>query len=69
MTSEAKIFITQNCGELFCMACTGPEIWEIYYRKGREPFQFAFGLPLEENTETVMKLAEANAENYLDLFE
>ena len=69
MKDEGKIIITQNCGELVSMAYLGPDSWEIYYRKGNNPFVFAFGLPIEENAADVMKLAENNAENYLDLFE
>lgn len=43
--------------------------YEIYYRRAGYPMRYAFGIPSFEPMSRVIEIAEANADDYEDLWD
>ena len=48
--------------------CENGEEWEVYYKKPQYPFLFAFGIVEESTLDEAFEIAEANIDEYQDLF-
>lgn len=65
-------FYTKECNGTTIMACYVEEgdsaVWEIYYKRPKCPFMFAFGLAPVHKIDDVFSIAGAGIPEYENLF-
>ena len=66
---ENEMIIVKTIDERKIMVYRDVDSWEVYYKKPGFPFEYAFGLTLDEELQTVFEIAEANIDDYDYLFE